>query len=72
MVAPTVSISVDSFEEKFRDMIDIGVDVTHPVPIASVVFPAATIEELRDLRDRVEIAEAERACWELCIPDLVP
>ncbi|GKE70794.1 hypothetical protein Tco_1528866 [Tanacetum coccineum] len=40
-------------------MIDIGVDVTHPVPVVSTDFPAATIvislaqheEELRSIRD---------------------
>ncbi|GKD94836.1 hypothetical protein Tco_1374673, partial [Tanacetum coccineum] len=61
MVAPTVSIYVDSSEESFKDTIDIRVDVTHPVPVASAVFPAATIVELRALRDRIEIAEVEKA-----------
>ncbi|GKG49797.1 hypothetical protein Tco_0518571, partial [Tanacetum coccineum] len=46
----------------FRDTIDIGVDVTHPMPITSSIFPASTVvEELRALRDRVDVAEAERA-----------
>nr|GEW46949.1 hypothetical protein [Tanacetum cinerariifolium] len=27
----------------FRDTIDIGLDVIHPVPVASVIFPAATV-----------------------------
>ncbi|GJT83608.1 hypothetical protein Tco_1057950 [Tanacetum coccineum] len=27
----------------FGDTIDIGVDVIHPIPVASVVFPAATV-----------------------------
>ncbi|GKA74011.1 hypothetical protein Tco_0780313 [Tanacetum coccineum] len=43
MDAPTVSIYVDSFEESFKDTIDIKVDVTHPKPVALAVFPAATI-----------------------------
>nr|GFA35944.1 hypothetical protein [Tanacetum cinerariifolium] len=45
MVAPTIPVSADSFEGSFKDMIDIGVDVTHP-------------EELRALKDmdRVESA----------------
>nr|GEY60000.1 hypothetical protein [Tanacetum cinerariifolium] len=43
MDASTVSIFADSSKESFEDMIDIRVDVTHPVPVASVVFPAATI-----------------------------
>nr|GEY27847.1 hypothetical protein [Tanacetum cinerariifolium] len=42
-VAPTIPVSVDSSKGNFRDTIDIGVDVIHPVPIASVVFPAATV-----------------------------
>ncbi|GJS53414.1 hypothetical protein Tco_0626776 [Tanacetum coccineum] len=85
MDVPAVSVSVDSSEESFRDTIEIGVDVTHPVPVTSAVFPAATMvirlaqhgeaiqgiqeyllemptqEELRTLRDRADIAEAERA-----------
>ncbi|GKC15668.1 hypothetical protein Tco_1012450, partial [Tanacetum coccineum] len=44
-------------EESFRDTIEIGVDVTHPVPITSM----PTREELRALRDRADIAEAESA-----------
>ncbi|GKF11613.1 hypothetical protein Tco_0049539, partial [Tanacetum coccineum] len=82
---PTIPISADSFEGSFRDTIDIGVDVIHSVPLASVVFPAATIvmtlaqhgeairgiqehllevpiqEELRALRDRVDVAEVDSA-----------
>ncbi|GJU92282.1 hypothetical protein Tco_1304705 [Tanacetum coccineum] len=53
MAAPTASVSANSLEESFGDTIDIGVD-EHllEVPIQ---------EELRALRDRVEVAEAERA-----------
>ncbi|GJR47441.1 hypothetical protein Tco_1315544 [Tanacetum coccineum] len=43
MAAPTIPISVDSFEGSFGDTIDIDVDVIHPVPVALVVFPAATV-----------------------------
>ncbi|GKC86427.1 hypothetical protein Tco_1142144 [Tanacetum coccineum] len=85
MVAPVVSVSVDSLEESFGDTIEIGVDVTHHMPITLAVFPALTVvmrlaqhgetirgiqerllemptqEELRALRDRVDVVEAERA-----------
>ncbi|GJY52103.1 hypothetical protein Tco_0442950 [Tanacetum coccineum] len=50
MAAPTISIYVDSPEESFGETIEIGVDVTHPVP-----------EEVRALRDRADIAEVEGA-----------
>ncbi|GJZ08025.1 hypothetical protein Tco_0542308 [Tanacetum coccineum] len=50
MVAPAVSVSTDSPEESFGDTIKIGMDVTHPVP-----------EEVRALRDRLDVAEEERA-----------
>ncbi|GJX40326.1 hypothetical protein Tco_0255316 [Tanacetum coccineum] len=60
MVAPTIPVSADSFEGSFGDTIDIGVDVIRPVPIAPVVFSAVT-EELRALRDRVDVAEVESA-----------
>ncbi|GJX35995.1 hypothetical protein Tco_0247552, partial [Tanacetum coccineum] len=43
MAAPTIPVSVDSFEGSSKDTIDIGVDVIHPVPVTSVVFPAATV-----------------------------
>ncbi|GKG44082.1 hypothetical protein Tco_0483175, partial [Tanacetum coccineum] len=43
MAAPTIPVPVDSFEGNFRDTIDIGVDVIHLVPAASIVFPAATV-----------------------------
>ncbi|GKD74114.1 hypothetical protein Tco_1332396 [Tanacetum coccineum] len=85
MVVPTIPVSADSFEGGFEDTIDIGVDVIHPVPVALVVFPVATVvmtlaqhgeairgihdhlpevpiqEELRALRDRVDVAEVESA-----------
>nr|GEV93349.1 hypothetical protein [Tanacetum cinerariifolium] len=57
IVAPTILVSADSFKGSFRDMIDIGVNVIHPVPIALVVFP----EELRALRDMIDVPEAESA-----------
>ncbi|GJU70530.1 hypothetical protein Tco_1256789 [Tanacetum coccineum] len=42
-MCPLFPVFVDSSEESFRDTIEIGVDVTHPVPITSAVFPAATM-----------------------------
>ncbi|GJR97491.1 hypothetical protein Tco_0269665 [Tanacetum coccineum] len=57
MDAPSVFISADSSEENFRDTIDIGVDVNHPEHLLKVPIQ----DELRALRDRVEIAETERA-----------
>ncbi|GJV37815.1 hypothetical protein Tco_1410292 [Tanacetum coccineum] len=85
MAAPAVSVSADSPEESFGDTTEIGMDVTHPMPVTLAVFPASTVvirlaqhgeeiwgiqerlletptqEELRALRDRADIAEAERA-----------
>ncbi|GKB98093.1 hypothetical protein Tco_0984230 [Tanacetum coccineum] len=43
MVAPTIHVVVDSPKGNFRDTIDIGVDVIHPVPVALVVFPTVTV-----------------------------
>ncbi|GKE66426.1 hypothetical protein Tco_1520587 [Tanacetum coccineum] len=43
MATPTIPVPVDSSEGNFGDTIDIGVDVIHPVPVALVVFPAATV-----------------------------
>ncbi|GKF98860.1 hypothetical protein Tco_0297643 [Tanacetum coccineum] len=43
MDAPTILVSVDSSEGNFRDAIDIGVDVVHPVHVAAVAFPAVAI-----------------------------
>ncbi|GJR84674.1 hypothetical protein Tco_0155459 [Tanacetum coccineum] len=43
MDAPTIPVSDDSSKGNFRDAIDIGVDVFHPVPVAIVSFPAMTI-----------------------------
>nr|GFA64838.1 hypothetical protein [Tanacetum cinerariifolium] len=43
MVVSTVSNFVDSFEEGFRDTINIRVDVTHPVPVTLAVFPASIV-----------------------------
>nr|GEX58783.1 hypothetical protein [Tanacetum cinerariifolium] len=69
--------------ESFGDTIKIGMDVTHPMPVTSTVFPASTVmmrldqhleaiiqehllevplqEEVWALRDRLDVAEAERA-----------
>ncbi|GJW07372.1 hypothetical protein Tco_1569795 [Tanacetum coccineum] len=60
MDAPTIPVSVDSAQGSFRDMIDIGVDIIHPEPVAAVSFPSA-VEELTALRFRVDIVEAENA-----------
>ncbi|GKD23361.1 hypothetical protein Tco_1225064, partial [Tanacetum coccineum] len=43
MDAPTIPVFADSSKGNFRDTIDIGVDVVHPVPVAVVAFPAVTI-----------------------------
>ncbi|GKB65825.1 retrovirus-related pol polyprotein from transposon TNT 1-94 [Tanacetum coccineum] len=43
MDTPTIPVSVDSSEGNFRDVIDIGLDVVHPVPVATDAFPALTI-----------------------------
>ncbi|GKB10617.1 hypothetical protein Tco_0844540 [Tanacetum coccineum] len=43
MVAPADSVSVDSPEEGFRDTIEIRVDVIHPVPVTSAIFPASIV-----------------------------
>ncbi|GKA13948.1 hypothetical protein Tco_0693594, partial [Tanacetum coccineum] len=53
MSAPAIFVSTDSSEESIKDTIEIGVDVTHPMPVTS--------EELRALRDRLDVVEAERA-----------
>ncbi|GKC78415.1 hypothetical protein Tco_1129189 [Tanacetum coccineum] len=54
MAGPTIPVSTDSVQGSFKDAIDIGVDVIHPVPVAPV-------EELRALRDRVDVTEADNA-----------
>ncbi|GJU02230.1 hypothetical protein Tco_1112568, partial [Tanacetum coccineum] len=61
MSAPAVFVSTDSSEESIRDTIEIGVDVTHPMLVTSAILPALTVEELRALRDRLDVVEAERA-----------
>nr|GEX24696.1 zf-CCHC domain-containing protein/UBN2 domain-containing protein [Tanacetum cinerariifolium] len=85
MAAPAIFVSTDFLEENFTETIKIDVDVTHPIPVTSAVFPASTImmrldqhgeairgihehllevliqEELRALRDRLDVAEVERA-----------
>ncbi|GKF10672.1 hypothetical protein Tco_0048598, partial [Tanacetum coccineum] len=43
MAAPTILVVADSFDGNFGDTINIGVDVIHPVPVALVAFPAATV-----------------------------
>nr|GEV24695.1 hypothetical protein [Tanacetum cinerariifolium] len=43
MDVPTILVSADSSEGNFRDAINIGLDVDHPVPVAADAFPAMTI-----------------------------
>ncbi|GKG49847.1 hypothetical protein Tco_0518621, partial [Tanacetum coccineum] len=61
MVAPTILVFVDSTQGSFGDMIDIGVDIIRPEPVAAVAFPAAAVEELIAMRFRVDIAETKNA-----------
>ncbi|GJR22085.1 hypothetical protein Tco_0970612 [Tanacetum coccineum] len=85
MTAPAVSVSTDSLKESFGETIEIGMDVTHLMPITLAIFLASTVvmrlaqhgeairgiqehllevpiqEELRALRDRLDVAETERA-----------
>ncbi|GKE26979.1 hypothetical protein Tco_1442363 [Tanacetum coccineum] len=57
MIAPTVSISANSSKESFKDTIDISADATHPEHLLEVLIH----EDLRALRDRVDVDEAENA-----------
>ncbi|GJS77590.1 hypothetical protein Tco_0727471 [Tanacetum coccineum] len=54
--------SVASSEESHNDTVDIGVDRVHPVPVAEVAFPAATVEifelENTSLLGRIKTLEA--------------
>ncbi|GJW07327.1 hypothetical protein Tco_1569750 [Tanacetum coccineum] len=67
MVAPTILVAAGSFDGNFGDTIDIGVDVIHPVSVASVAFPAATMvmtlaqhgEAIRDASLRATIRTIE-------------
>ncbi|GKD96185.1 hypothetical protein Tco_1380082, partial [Tanacetum coccineum] len=43
MDIPNIPVSTDSSKGNFRDAIDIGMDVVHPVPVAADAFPAVTI-----------------------------
>ncbi|GJS49078.1 hypothetical protein Tco_0599199 [Tanacetum coccineum] len=43
MDAPTIPVSIDSSEGNFRDAINIGLDVDHPIPVAADAFPVVTI-----------------------------
>ncbi|GJS55315.1 hypothetical protein Tco_0628677 [Tanacetum coccineum] len=43
MDAPTIPVPAGSSEGNFEDTMDISVDVIHLVPVASVVFLAATV-----------------------------
>ncbi|GKB14228.1 hypothetical protein Tco_0848151 [Tanacetum coccineum] len=52
--APTIPVSTNSFKGSFGDTIDIDVDVEHLIEVSIQ-------EELRALRDRVDVAEAESA-----------
>ncbi|GKD44269.1 hypothetical protein Tco_1268914, partial [Tanacetum coccineum] len=48
-------LSGDSSKGNFKDTIEISVDVIHPVPVSSVVFPAATVV--------MTLAQHEEAIW---------
>ncbi|GJV12479.1 hypothetical protein Tco_1354020 [Tanacetum coccineum] len=58
MAAPTINVSA---EENLGDPIEIRVDVVHPAPVATVVFPAAIImrtlaqhgEAIRGIQDHL-------------------
>ncbi|GJX67295.1 hypothetical protein Tco_0303022 [Tanacetum coccineum] len=43
MDAPSIPISADFSKGNFGDVIDIGMDGVHPVPVAAVAFTAVTI-----------------------------
>ncbi|GJZ04862.1 hypothetical protein Tco_0538137 [Tanacetum coccineum] len=43
MAVPAISVFVDSLDEIFGETVKIDVDVTHPVPVTLVVFPASII-----------------------------
>ena len=43
MDAPILPIPADSTEESYDDTVDIRMDRSHPVPVAEVAFPAATV-----------------------------
>ncbi|GJS77382.1 hypothetical protein Tco_0727263 [Tanacetum coccineum] len=60
MAALDVSASADSPEKSFGDTIEIRVDVIHPVPVTSAVFPALTVVmRLAEHREAIQ-AETER------------
>ncbi|GJX77730.1 hypothetical protein Tco_0324541 [Tanacetum coccineum] len=73
MAAPTILVSVDSPEESFEDTIDIAIFPASTVVmrlaqhgeairgIQEHLLEVPIQEELRALRDRVEVVEAERA-----------
>ncbi|GJR07541.1 hypothetical protein Tco_0790193 [Tanacetum coccineum] len=60
MDAPTIPVSVDSSKGNFRDAIDIGLDVDHPVPVA-YLQGVPIEEEMSTLRFRMGMAEEENA-----------
>ncbi|GJW51463.1 hypothetical protein Tco_0092814 [Tanacetum coccineum] len=70
MVALDFSVSTDSPKESFRDTIEIGVDVVHPVPATPVVFPTSTIvmrlaehgEAIQGIQERLPEMPIQR--WE--------
>nr|GEV22440.1 hypothetical protein [Tanacetum cinerariifolium] len=70
MDAPTILASTNSFEGSFEDTTDIGVDVIHPVPVALVIFPTATVvrtlarheEVIRGIQERLLEMRTQR--WE--------
>ncbi|GJS80520.1 hypothetical protein Tco_0730401 [Tanacetum coccineum] len=59
MAAPTIPVSADSFEGSFGDMIDIAQHGEAIQGIQEHLLEVPIQEKLRDMRDRVDIAEAE-------------
>nr|GFA98768.1 hypothetical protein [Tanacetum cinerariifolium] len=48
MAASTIPVSADFTQGSFRDMIDIGVNIIHPEPVAVVAFPTAVVVRTLD------------------------
>nr|GEX07712.1 putative reverse transcriptase domain, ribonuclease H-like domain, aspartic peptidase domain protein [Tanacetum cinerariifolium]GEX16415.1 putative reverse transcriptase domain, ribonuclease H-like domain, aspartic peptidase domain protein [Tanacetum cinerariifolium] len=57
IAAPTIPVSTYYFEGSFGDTIDIGMDIIHPEHLLEVPIH----EELRALRDKIDVAEAASA-----------
>nr|GEY30198.1 hypothetical protein [Tanacetum cinerariifolium] len=63
MDAPTILASADSSEGNFRDAIDIGLDVDHPVPVTADAFSyrVPIEEEMSTVRFKMGMAVVENA-----------